>query len=44
MTGDMTETSGRAGHAAIYAAYNTGTGTPTMGIHNQFWPIIITFT
>ena len=36
--------SGRTGHAKIYLAYNTGTGSPTINAYNQFWPVIITLT
>ena len=39
-----TTVSGRAGHAKMYLAYNTGTGSPTINAYNQFWPVTITLT
>jgi hypothetical protein len=36
--------SGRAGHAKMYLAYNTGAGSPTISAYNQFWPVILTLT
>jgi hypothetical protein len=39
-----TTVSGRAGHAKMYLAYNTGVGSPTINAYNQFWPVTITLT
>ena len=39
-----TSVSGRAGHAKIYLAYNTGAGSTAISAYNQFWPVIITLT
>jgi hypothetical protein len=39
-----TTVSGRAGHAKIYLAYNTGAGSSTINAYNQFWPVTITLT
>lgn len=38
---NATTISGRAGHARIRADFMTGTGSPVMMCHNQWWPITI---
>ena len=39
-----TTVSGRAGHAKMYLAYNTGAGSPVINAYNQFWPVTLTLT